>query len=92
MTSRSNFSLQTYAVTIVRFSSSFLFLVVQFTFGWSRHNSNKFQTSARFPAVKPGLILEEAEKSTHLMELDVRKPLVGSIPQTNEELRLYNLV
>jgi hypothetical protein len=35
---------------------------------------------------------EEAEKSTHLIELDVRKPLVVSISQGSEELRLYNLV
>jgi electron transfer flavoprotein alpha/beta subunit len=43
--------------------------------------------------VKQGLILEqEAEKSTYLNELDVRKPLVISISQRSEELRLYNLV
>jgi hypothetical protein len=39
------------------------------------------------------LILEkEAEISTYLNELDVRKPLVVSISQRSEELRLYNLV
>jgi hypothetical protein len=39
------------------------------------------------------LILEkEAEKSTYLSELDVRKPLVVSISQRSEELRLYNRV
>jgi hypothetical protein len=43
--------------------------------------------------VKQGLILEqEAEKSTYLNELDVRKPFVASISQRSEELRLYNLV
>jgi hypothetical protein len=31
-------------------------------------------------------------KSTNLMELDARKPLVLSISQRSEELRLYNLV
>jgi hypothetical protein len=39
------------------------------------------------------LILEyEAEKSTNLNELEIRKPLVVSISQRSEELRLYNLV
>ncbi len=53
----------------------------------------QFQTPICFPAVKQGLILEqEAEKSTYLNELDVRKPLVVSISQRIEELRLYNLV
>jgi hypothetical protein len=44
--------------------------------------------------VKQGLILEkEAErKSTYPNELDVRKPLVVSISQRSEGLRLYNLV
>jgi hypothetical protein len=43
--------------------------------------------------VKPGLILEqEAEKSTYLIELDARKPLVVSISQRSEELIFYNLV
>jgi hypothetical protein len=46
-----------------------------------------------FPVVKQGLILEkEGEKSTYLNELDVRKPLVVSILQRSEELKLYNLV
>jgi hypothetical protein len=31
-------------------------------------------------------------KSTYLNELNVRKPLVVSISQSSEELRLYNLV
>jgi hypothetical protein len=31
-------------------------------------------------------------KSTHLNELDVRKPLVLSFSQRSQELRLYNLV
>jgi hypothetical protein len=34
----------------------------------------------------------KAEKSTYLIELDVRKPLVVSVSQRSEELRLYNLV
>jgi hypothetical protein len=34
----------------------------------------------------------EAENSTFLNELDVRKPLVVSISQRSEELKLYNLV
>jgi hypothetical protein len=42
--------------------------------------------------VKQGFILEqEAENGTYLNELDVRKPLVESVSQTSEELRLYNL-
>jgi hypothetical protein len=42
--------------------------------------------------VKQGLFLEgEAEKSTYLNELDIRKTLVESILRS-EELRLYNLV
>jgi hypothetical protein len=46
-----------------------------------------------FPAVKQGLIQEyEAEESTYLDELDVRKPLVAFISQRSEELRLYSLV
>jgi hypothetical protein len=32
------------------------------------------------------------KKGTHLNELHVRKPLVVSISQRSEELRLYNLV
>jgi hypothetical protein len=52
-----------------------------------------FKPQIRFPAVKQVLILEyEAEKSTHLIEIDVRKPLVVSISQRSEELRLPNLV
>jgi hypothetical protein len=43
--------------------------------------------------VKQWLILEkEAENSTYLNELDVRKPLVVFISQRSEELRLYNPV
>jgi hypothetical protein len=38
--------------------------------------------------VKQGVILEkEAEESTYLNELNVRKPLVVSISQRSEELR-----
>jgi hypothetical protein len=37
------------------------------------------------------LFSREAEKITYLNELDVRSPLVVSIPKRNEELRLYNL-
>jgi hypothetical protein len=39
--------------------------------------------------VNPGI---RSWKSTCLIELDVRKPLVVSISQKSEELRLYNLV
>jgi hypothetical protein len=35
---------------------------------------------------------QKAGKSTYLVELDARKPLVVSISQRSEELRLYNLV
>jgi hypothetical protein len=43
--------------------------------------------------MKQGLIQEyEAEKITYMNELLVRKPLVISISQRSEELRLYNLV
>jgi hypothetical protein len=43
--------------------------------------------------MKQGFILDyKTEKSTYLNELDVRKPLVVSISQGSEELRLYNLV
>jgi hypothetical protein len=43
--------------------------------------------------VKQGLNLErEAEKCTYLIELDVRKPLMVSISQKSEELRVYNVV
>jgi electron transfer flavoprotein alpha/beta subunit len=53
----------------------------------------QYQTPIRFQTVKQGLILEqEAEKSTYLNELDAREPLVVSISQRSEELRLYNLV
>jgi hypothetical protein len=43
--------------------------------------------------VKQGFILGyEAEIGTYLNELDVRKPLVESILQISEQLRLYKLV
>jgi hypothetical protein len=32
------------------------------------------------------------QKSTYLNELDVRKPLMVSMSQRSEELKLYNLV
>jgi hypothetical protein len=35
---------------------------------------------------------KKLRKSIYLMKLDVRKPLVVSTSQRNEELRLYNLV
>jgi hypothetical protein len=41
----------------------------------------------------PGLLLEyEAENNAHQIKLEVRKPLVVSISQKREELRLYNIV
>jgi hypothetical protein len=39
--------------------------------------------------VNPGI---RSRKSTYLIQLDVRKPLVVSISQRSEELRFYNLV
>ncbi len=52
-----------------------------------------FQTPIRFQAVKQVLILEYvAGRSTFLIELDVRKPLVVSLSRRSEELRLNNLV
>jgi hypothetical protein len=43
--------------------------------------------------VKQGLILEEeAEKSTYVNELDVRKSLIVSISHRSEDLRLYKAV
>jgi hypothetical protein len=39
--------------------------------------------------INPGL---EAEKSSYLNELDIRKPLVVSVSQRSEERRLFNLV
>jgi hypothetical protein len=43
--------------------------------------------------VEQWLILEkEAEESTHLNELDIKKPLVVTISQRSDELRLYNVV
>jgi hypothetical protein len=53
------------------------------------------QPQIRFPVVKQGLILKyEAEKKnpTYLNELDARKPLVVSILQSCEKIRLNNLV
>ncbi len=52
-------------------------------------NSDSFSS-----ILKQGLIClgQEAEKSTCLNELDIRKQLVVSISQRSEELRLYNLV
>ncbi len=55
--------------------------------------AQQFQTPICSPAVKQGLILEwEAEKSTYLNELDVRKPSLVSISKRSEELSRYNLV
>ncbi len=61
---------------------------------WCTGVARQFQTRNCFPAaMKQGFILDyETEKSTYLNELDVRKPLVVSISQGSEELRLYNLV
>jgi hypothetical protein len=43
--------------------------------------------------VKQELIqVEGADKISVMNELDVRKPLVASISQRSEKLRLYNLV
>jgi hypothetical protein len=42
--------------------------------------------------VNPGIRTKKAKKSIYLNELNVRKPLVVSISQRSEELRLYSLV
>ncbi len=53
--------------------------------------AREYEIMSRFPAVKQGLILEwEAENSTYLIALKVRKPLVVSIWQKGEKLILYN--
>jgi hypothetical protein len=51
--------------------------------------SNADSLSSSETGVNPGI---KSGKSTYLNELDVRKPLVVSISQRSEELRLYNLV
>jgi hypothetical protein len=51
--------------------------------------SNPDLVSSSDTGVKSGI---RNWKSTYLIELDVRKPLVVSIFQKSEELRLYNLV
>jgi hypothetical protein len=43
-------------------------------------------------SVEQGFLEKEAEKSTRLKELGVRKPLVESISQRSEELRIYNVI
>ncbi len=46
---------------------------------------DKFKIPDYLSSCEPGLILEwEAEKSTCLIELDVRKPFVASIPRRSE--------
>jgi hypothetical protein len=60
---------------------------------WCPQVAWRFQThdslSSSKTGVNPGI---RSWKSTHLNELNVRKPLVVSISQRSEELRLYNLV
>jgi hypothetical protein len=51
--------------------------------------SNPNLLSSSETAVNPGI---KSRKSTYLNDHDVRKPLVLSISQISEELRLYNLV
>jgi hypothetical protein len=51
--------------------------------------SNPDSLSSSETGVNPGI---KAVKSAYLHELDVRKPLVVTISQRSEELRLYNLV
>ncbi len=54
---------------------------------------DNFEPRIAFQQWNRGLILEEeAGKWTYLNELDVKRPLVESISQTSEELRLYNRV
>ncbi len=51
------------------------------------------KTQLCFPAVKQRLILAlGAQKSAYLNQINVRKPLVISISQKREDLRLYGLV
>jgi hypothetical protein len=53
----------------------------------------RFKSPTRFPEVKQVLTLvQDAEISTFRNELVVRKPLVVSISQRREKLRLHNLV
>ncbi len=53
----------------------------------------QYETSIHFPAVKQVAILKsEDENSTFLNERVARQPLVVSISQISEELRLYKLV
>ncbi len=51
--------------------------------------SNPDSLSSNASGVNPGI---ESWKSTHLNELDAKKPLVVYISQRGEELGLYNLV
>ncbi len=51
--------------------------------------SNPDSPSSSETGVNPGIM---SWKSTCLIELDVRKPLVVSMSQRSEEMRLYNLV
>ncbi len=64
-------------------------LMLRWSFSGVHKLCDNFKPPIRFSGVKQGLILEEeAEKSTYLNELDVRKPLVVSISHRSEELRL----
>jgi hypothetical protein len=51
--------------------------------------SNPYSLSSSATGANPG---RRSFKCTYLIELDVRKPLVVSISQRSEELRLYDLV
>jgi hypothetical protein len=51
--------------------------------------SNPDSLSSSEPEVNPGI---RSCKSTNLNELNVRKLLCVSVPQTSEELRLHNQV
>jgi hypothetical protein len=66
--------------------------VVVFFF-WSPHVASQFQIFFHVQQNKQGLLQEkEAENSANPSELDFRKPLLLSILQISEELRLYNLL
>ncbi len=60
---------------------------------YPKNKRDNKETLICFPVVTLGLILEiKAEKRSCLNELDVRKPLVVSISQRSDKLRLYNVV
>jgi hypothetical protein len=58
-----------------------------------RNLQDNYKPPLAFQQWNRDLLLEwEAENITYLIQLNARKPLVVSIPQKNEELKLNNLV